>query len=127
MKKTFLTALVICASVYAAFAQDKKANTSTDAPVVKEADQKSPEVKAQEWQKLLETELKLTDEQKTKIAEMNKAFGERAQSIANSPDLTAEAKAERTAKLNQAKEAQFTKLLTAEQQAKYKELLEAKK
>jgi Spy/CpxP family protein refolding chaperone len=127
MKKTLLTALVVCASVCGAFAQDQKAKTSTDATVVKEAEQKSPEVKAQEWQKLLETELKLTEEQKTKIAELNKAFDERQQGMENNASYTEEFKAERRVVLKKAREAQIMKLLTAEQQAKYKELLEAKK
>jgi Spy/CpxP family protein refolding chaperone len=126
MKKTFLTALIICASVCTAFAQDQKATTASDATVTKETDQKTMDAKkAQEWQNLV-TELKLTDEQVTKIAEMNKAFGERRKAIENNADLTDEAKAERKAALKKAQEAQFTRLLTPEQQAKYKELMEAK-
>lgn len=127
MKKTLLTALVIFASVCVASAQDQKATATSTVPAATEADQKTPEVKAREWQKLVETELKLTEEQMTKIAELNKAFGERRKAIENNPDLTAEAKIERKAALKKAWDAQFVKLLTPEQQARYKELLEAKK
>ena len=127
MKKTFLTALVIAASVCTAIAQDQKTTTSSEAPVVKESDQKAEMAKqAKEWQELIVTELKLTDEQKQKIAEMDKAFGERRKAIHNNEELTDEAKAERKAALLKAREAQFVKLLTPEQQARYTELLAAR-
>jgi Spy/CpxP family protein refolding chaperone len=127
MKKTLLTALIISASVSTTFAQDQKQVVSTDITVVKDADQKSPEVKrAQDWQNTLATELKLTDEQSKKIAELDKAFGERRQAIHNNAILNDEAKKERKMALLKAKEAQFAKLLTPEQQARYKELVAAK-
>jgi hypothetical protein len=127
MRKTLLTALVISASVCTAFAQDQKTDASANVAVVKEADQKSNQVKqAQDWQNLLVTELKLTDEQVKKITELNKAFGDRRVAIEKNTDLSDEAKAERKTALLKAKEAQFTQLLTAEQQTKYKELVEAK-
>ncbi len=127
MKKTLLTALVIAASVCTAFAQDQKATTTSDAPVVKEADQKSTEAKkAQEWNELVKTELKLTDEQQQKIAELNKVFGERRQSIHNNTTLTDEEKSQKKMALKKAWDTQFLNLLTPEQHAKYKELLETK-
>jgi Spy/CpxP family protein refolding chaperone len=128
MKRTFLTALIICASVCTAFSQASKTQVSSDVPVTKEADPKAVEVKkAQEWQALLVTELKLTDEQVKKIAELNKAFSERAQSMESNTTATEEMKAERRVMMKKAQEAQFLKLLTPEQQARYKELLEARK
>jgi Spy/CpxP family protein refolding chaperone len=126
MKRMLLTAVVIAASVCTAFAQEQKTNTST-VPIAKETEQKTWEPKqAQEWQNLLVTELKLTDEQQKKIADLNKAFGERRKAIENNADLTDEAKAERKAMLKKAQEAQFNKILTPEQQARYKELVEAR-
>jgi Spy/CpxP family protein refolding chaperone len=127
MKKALLTALIISASVCTAFSQTSKTQVSPDVAVAKGADKKSTEVKqAQEWQALLVTELKLTDEQQKKIAELNKAFGEREKSIENNAELTNEAKAERKTMLKKAQETQFLKLLTPEQQARYKELVEKK-
>jgi Spy/CpxP family protein refolding chaperone len=127
MKKTLLTALVIAASVCTAIAQDHKTTTSSDAPVVKEADQKAAQAKkAQEWQELLKTELKLTEEQQTKIAELNKAFSERRQAIHNNTTLNDEAKTEKKMALKKAWDTQFLQILTPEQQVRYKELVEAK-
>jgi Spy/CpxP family protein refolding chaperone len=127
MKKALLTALIISASVCTAFSQTTKTQVSTDVAVAKGTDKKSTEVKqAQEWQALLVTELKLTDEQQKKITELNKAFGEREKSIENNAELTNEAKAERKTMLKKAQETQFLKLLTPEQQARYKELVEKK-
>lgn len=126
MKKILLSALVICASVCVASAQDHKAQAASDAPVVKEAAQKTTEAKkANEWQNMV-TELKLTEEQQQKIAEMNKAFGERRQAIENNTTLTDEAKVERKAALKKAWDAQFLKYLTPEQQTRYKEIMDAK-
>jgi Spy/CpxP family protein refolding chaperone len=128
MKRTLLTALIIFVSVCTCFSQTTKTQVSAETPVTKEADQKSTEVKkAQEWQALLVTELKLTDEQVKKIADLNKAFAERGQAIDNNTTLSDEAKIERKAMMKKAQEAQFLKLLTPEQQARYKELVEGKK
>src|SRR4051812_3776986 len=127
MKKTFVTALVITASVCTAFAQDQKADAAANVTVVKESDQKSYEAKqAMDWQNLLVTELKLTDEQMKKIAEMDKAFGERRVAISKNTELTDEVKAERKEALLKARDKQFLQLLTADQQVKYKELVDAK-
>ena len=105
MKKTFVTALVIAASVCTAFAQDQKADAPGNVAVVKQSDQKSNEAKqGQDWQNLLVTELKLTDEQLKKIAEMDKAFGERRVAITNNTELTDEAKAERKEALLKARD-----------------------
>jgi len=126
MKKTLLTALIISASACAAFAQGQKADAPANA-VVKETDQQSYQAKqAQDWQNLLVTELKLTDEQVKKIDAMNKAFGDRRVAIEKNTELTDEAKAERKTALLKAKETQFMQLLTPEQQTKYKELVEAR-
>ena len=95
--------------------------------VVKETEQKSDVAKqAQNWQNLLVTELKLTDEQVKKIADMDKAFGDRRVAITKNTELTDEEKTERKAALLKARDRQFLQLLTPDQQARYKELVEAK-
>jgi hypothetical protein len=126
MKRTLLTILVMGASFCTAFSQNTKTETTAEAPV-KETTQKTATVKqTQDWQNTLVTELKLSDEQVKKIADLNKAFGEREKAIENNANLSDEAKQERKTALKKAQEAQFVKLLTEEQQAKYKELLESK-
>ncbi len=127
MKRTLLTALVFCASVCAVSAQDQKATTTSNPAIEKEADQKAVQAKkAQEWNDLLKTELKLTEEQQTKIAELSRAFGERRQAIHNNTTLTDEAKTEKKMALKKAWDTQFLNILTPEQQARYKELVATK-
>ncbi len=125
MKRTLFTALIIAASVCTASAQDAKATATSNATTVKENDQKATEAKQAQWQNLV-TELKLTDDQQKKIAEMNKAFDERQQNMENNPAYTEEFKAERRVVLKKARETQLLKLLTPEQQARYKEIMAAK-
>lgn len=125
MRKALITALVISASACTASAQDQKTDAPANIAVLK--DQKSYEAKqAQDWQNTLVTELKLTDDQVKKITDLNKAFGDRRMAIEKNAELTDEAKAERKAALKKAQDAQFMKLLNGDQQAKYKELVEAK-
>ncbi len=126
MKRTLLTALVMAASVCTVFAQDQKATAPVAAPAAQPGQKTAAIKQAQDWQDQLVTELKLTDDQQKKIADLNKAFGERRKAIENNAELTDEAKAERKAMLRKALETQFLQLLTTEQQARYKELLEAK-
>ena len=128
MKRTLLTALVVCASLFAATAQDQKATASSPVAVEKETDQKAIQAKkAQEWNDMLKTELKLTEEHVTKIAELNNAFGERRKAIHNNAELTDEVKNEKKMALKKAWDTQFLNILTPEQQVKYKELLQSKK
>src|SRR5215211_2821967 len=121
MKKIFLFAVIISASVCTAYAQEQKTTQQ------KEIDQKSYQAKqAQDWENLLKTELKLTDDQLTKIAVVNKDFSEKKEAILKDATLTDDAKKEKKMALKKEKEAKFTEILTVEQQAKYKELVEAK-
>jgi hypothetical protein len=95
--------------------------------VVKETDQKSYEAKqASEWEARLKTELKLTDEQLTKIAIANKEFTEKKEAILKDASLTEEARKEKKAALKKEKETKFFEILTAEQQTKYKQMTEEK-
>ena len=132
MKKIMLSAVIIAASVCAANAQDQKSTQQADQKttqpqVVKEVDQKSYQAKqAQDWENALKTELKLTDEQSTKIAILNKDFSDRKDAIQKDATLTDDAKKEKKEALKKEREVKFTEVLTPEQQAKYKLLVEAK-
>jgi Spy/CpxP family protein refolding chaperone len=126
MKKIFLSAAIVTASVCAAYAQDQKA-TQPVPQVVKETDQKSYEAKqASEWEARLKTELKLTDEQLTKIAIANKEFTEKKEAILKDASLTEDARKEKKAALKKEKETKFFEILTPEQQTKYKQMTEEK-
>ncbi len=127
MKKVLFTAFIVSASIGAAIAQDQKGVASASTTASKESAPKSPEAqRAQEWQNLVATELKLTDDQKKKIAEMDQAFGERRKAIVSNTEIEGPAKREKIMALYKEKEEQFNQLLTAEQQTKYKALVEAR-
>ena len=126
MKRILLCAVIISASVCAAYAQDQK-TTQQVPPVVKENDQKAQMMKqAQEWENLLKTELKLTDEQSTKLTAINKEFSGKKEAILNDVTLSDDAKKEKKMALKKDKEAKTLEVLTPEQQVKYKQLMEQK-
>jgi Spy/CpxP family protein refolding chaperone len=132
MKKIMLSAVIISASVCAAYAQDQKttpqADQKTTPPqVVKEVDQKSYQAKQQQdWENLLKAELKLTDEQSTKIAAINKDFSEKKEAILKDATLSDDAKKEKKEALKKDKQAKIAEVLTPEQQTKYQQLMETK-
>lgn len=132
MKKIMLFAVAVAASVCTVNAQEQKAaqqpaQQTTQPQVVKEVDQKSYEAKqAQDWQNLLKTELKLTEEQSVKLAIINKEFTEKKEAILKDASLNDEAKKEKKTALKKDKEAKTLEVLTPEQQTKYKQLVEAK-
>lgn len=126
MKKIMLFAVITSASVCTAYAQGQKTN-QTPPQTVKEVDQKSYEAKqAGDWDNLLKTELKLTDEQSTKIAVINNEFNQKKQAIVNDASLSDDAKKEKKEALKKEREAKFAEVLTPEQQTKYKQLTDAK-
>jgi Spy/CpxP family protein refolding chaperone len=126
MKKIILSAAIVSASVCAAYAQDQK-TTQPAQQAVKETDQKSYEAKqATEWENRLKTELKLTDEQLTKIAIVNKDFTDKKEAILKDATLTDDAKKEKKEALKKEKDARFFEILTPEQQMKYKQMTEEK-
>ena len=125
MKKILFTAVIISASVFAAYAQDQK-TTQQGSQIVKENDQKSQQAKQQEWDNMLKTELKLSDEQLTKLAAINKEFSAKKDAILNDVSLTDDAKKEKKMALKKDKEAKTLEVLSPEQQVKYKQLMEEK-
>ena len=127
MKKILLSAVILSASVVA-YSQDQKTTEPQPQPqtqVIKETDQKSYEAKQAEWDNLLKAELKLTEEQVTKIAVIKKEFTDKKDALMKDASLTEEARKEKKMALKKEKEAKFLEVLTTEQQTKYKQLLEA--
>ena len=127
MKKILLSAVILSASVVA-YSQDQKTTEPQPQPqtqVIKETDQKSYEAKQAEWDNLLKAELKLTEEQVTKIAVIKKEFTDKKEALMKDANLTDEARKEKKMALKKEKEAKFLEVLTTEQQTKYKQLLEA--
>ena len=90
-------------------------------------DQKDYEKKKVEWENKIKTELKLTTEQIAKYDALNKEYDEKFNAIAQDASATKEAQKEKKMALKKEKEGKFFEFLTAEQQAKYKELLDQKK
>lgn len=133
MKKIFLTAVIGALLTSVAIAQDPKAQDQkvAEQKSVEQKNQKESEQKAQmakqaeEWEKILKAELKLTDAQLEKYNALNQEFSEKKQAILNDASLTPEAKKEKKTALKKEKEAKLNEILTPEQQAKYKELKES--
>lgn len=126
MKKIMLFAVIASASVCTAYAQGQKTNQAPP-QTVKVVDQKSYEAKqAGDWDTLVKTELKLTNEHSTKIAVINSEFNQKKQAIVNDASLSDDAKKEKKEALEKRREAKFAEVLTLEQQAKYKQLSDAK-
>ena len=126
MKKIILSAVIVSASVCVASAQEQKP-VQPPTQVVKQNDQESYQAKqATEWENLLKTELKLTDDQVTKIAAINKDFAEKKDAILKDATLGDDAKKEKKEALKKDRETKMNEVLTPDQQVKYKQLLDAK-
>lgn len=111
--KKFLLCLVITAMVSTiAVAQDQKETTKQDRT---------------EWEKKIKEELKLTPEQVTKFDALSKEYGDKMDALAADASLTKEAQKEKKMALKKEKETKLNEFLTAEQQTKYKEIMEKKK
>ena len=110
--KKFLVCLVITAMVStAAIAQDQK-------------DVKQDRT---EWEKKLKEELKLTADQVTKFDAVNKEYNDKIDALMSDASLSKEAQKEKKMALKKEKEGKIMEYLTADQQAKYKEIMEKKK
>jgi Spy/CpxP family protein refolding chaperone len=119
MKKMLLSSAIVFAFLCAAHAQEKNSQQ-----VTKENDQKSYQAKqAQEWDNYVKSELKLTDEQATKLAAINKDFAEKKEALLKDASLSDEARKEKKWALKKDKEEKMAAVLTPEQQTKYKQLM----
>ena len=126
MKKILLSAVIVSACVYVASAQEQKP-VQQPSQVVKQNDQQSYQAKqAADWNNLLRTELKLTDDQVTKIAIINKDFADKKDAILKDATLADDAKLEKKEALKKDREAKMNEVLTPDQQVKYKQLMDSK-
>ena len=80
-----------------------------------------------EWEKKVKDELKLTDDQSVKFDALNKEYAEKIEAIAQDANLSKDVQKEKKMALKKEKETKLFEILTPEQQAKYKELMEKKK
>ncbi len=120
MKKLLLLLVIAGMGTTVAIAQETK-----DAPATKE--QKDPKQEKAAWEKKLKDELKLTAEQTVKFDALSKEYSEKIETVLNDATLNDDAKKEKKMALKKEKEAKLFEFLTAEQQTKYKELMEKKK
>jgi Spy/CpxP family protein refolding chaperone len=90
-------------------------------------DQKDVKQDRTEWEKKLKEELKLTPDQTTKFDALSKEYSDKMDALTSDATLTKEAQKEKKMALKKEKEAKMMEFLTAEQQAKYKEMMEKKK
>lgn len=90
-------------------------------------DQKDVKQDRTEWEKKLKDELKLTPDQTTKFDALSKEYSDKMDALTSDATLTKEAQKEKKMALKKEKEAKMMEFLTAEQQAKYKEMMEKKK
>jgi Spy/CpxP family protein refolding chaperone len=122
MKKLFLVVIVAAFAVTAAVAQEPK-----EKPATEQKDLKSPEqMKADKaaWEKKFKEELKLTPEQTVKFDALNKEYSEKIDVVLKDASLAPEVQKEKKMGLKKEKEAKLLEILTPEQQAKYKEMME---
>jgi len=111
MKKLFLV-LVISAMVSAtSVAQDQK-------------DMKQDRT---EWEKKVRDELKLTADQTVKYDALSKEFSDKIDVVMNDASLAKDAQKEKKMALKKEKETKLMEFLTAEQQTKYKDIMDKKK
>ena len=80
-----------------------------------------------EWEKKIKDELKLTDEQTVKFDALSLEYKGKIDAIMQDANLTKDVQKEKKMALKKEKETKLLEILTPEQQAKYKELMEKKK
>jgi Spy/CpxP family protein refolding chaperone len=92
-----------------------------------ETKEKDKQKEYAEWQQKVKEELKLTDEQVTKWEALNKDAKEKMDALSQDATMSKEVQKEKKMAIKKEKEEKFLQLLTPEQQAKYKEMVEKKK
>jgi Spy/CpxP family protein refolding chaperone len=92
-----------------------------------ETKEKDKQKEYAEWQQKVKEELKLTDEQVTKWEALNKDAKEKMDALSQDATMSKEVQKEKKMAIKKEKEEKFLQLLTPEQQAKYKEMMEKKK
>jgi hypothetical protein len=125
MKKLFLIVFVAAFAATSTFAQEKEVKPTTDQKDMKSADQRKQDKAA--WEKKFKEELKLTPEQTVKYDALNKEYGEKIEAVLKDESLDKDAQKEKKMGLKKEKEAKLLEILTTEQQAKYKEMMDKMK
>jgi Spy/CpxP family protein refolding chaperone len=125
MKKLFLIVFVAAFAATSTFAQEKEVKPTTDQKDMKSADQMKQDKAA--WEKKFKEELKLTPEQTVKYDALNKEYGEKIEAVLKDESLDKDAQKEKKMGLKKEKEAKLLEILTTEQQAKYKEMMDKMK
>ncbi len=82
---------------------------------------------ANDWDKKVKDELKLTDDQAGKYDVINKEYQAKIGAVLNDASLTRDVQKEKKMALKKEKQAKLMEVLSSEQQVKYKELMEKKK
>jgi hypothetical protein len=90
-------------------------------------DQKATKQDKTEWEKKVKDELKLTADQTVKYDALSKEYGDKMEALMGDANLSKDAQKEKKMALKKEKESKLMEFLTAEQQAKYKEIMERKK
>ena len=90
-------------------------------------DQKDVKQDRTEWEKKIKDELKLTADQVVKYDALSKEYNEKMDALMADASLAKDAQKEKKMALKKEKEAKMMEFLTAEQQAKYKEIMDKKK
>lgn len=80
-----------------------------------------------EWDTKLKDELKLTSDQAVKYDALDKEYKDKIDALMNDASLQKDVQKEKKTTLKKEREARLLDILTPDQQAKYKELVEQKK
>ena len=113
MKKLFLISAFAALLAGPAFSQENK--------------EKDKQKDYSEWQKKIKDELKLSDEQMVKWDALNKEYKEKIDAAVLSAGDNKEAQKIRKMEVKKEKDVKFMEMLSPEQLAKYKEMIEQKK
>ena len=90
-------------------------------------EQKNVKQDRSEWEKKIKDELKLTADQTVKYDALSKEFNDKIDALMSDASLTKEVQKEKKMALKKEKESRLMEILTTDQQAKYKEIMEKKK
>ncbi len=115
MKKILLCLVITAMVSTVAIAQDQA------------QDQKVKQQDRTEWEKKIKDELKLTADQTTKYDALSKEYNDKIDALMADASLAKDAQKEKKRALKKEKETKLMEFLTAEQQTKYKEIMEKKK
>lgn len=80
-----------------------------------------------EWEKKIKDELKLTADQVVKYDALSKEYNDKMDALMGDASLSKDAQKEKKMALKKEKEGKIMEFLTAEQQTKYKEIMDKKK